>query len=352
MVHSDMAAPISAAAKSLHEQAIEAIVLATKCAYENDQDRIKMYVQDAKRLAELMGRKMRMMGMHRQADEYIQGLNEHINRVWAIAQIKYQDTERTRIERAKDSVFKIRKGEKICKCGNKNCDCECGGVEKSCKCSSAKDKKLEKGFATPFTGESPARKEYMKTGMVQPTWNVTHVKENPKQSYKMLHELSSSQQKDVEKKFPQGNHSHYAYPVHKETGELQHGQRIPLPPGYAIKAHARAFRELKPEHKKGSFVQIDAPGHAFHGKKGIVHGVDPNMLGKVKVQVGPTPNHSIFVEPHQVKMSRAESRVEKAMQTIFNVRKAFMKSEEQENDINKAVDKAQVAHENKVKTIA
>ena len=319
-----MATNFSAGAKSLHEQAIEAIIKATEAAQLNDQAQVKMFAQTAKMFAELTARKMRAMGMHRQADEYIKALDEHINRVWAIAEKKHHESDRVRIEKAKRSSFQIRKSVKTqstCKCMKSECTCKCATMEKSaCACSF-----LNKGFMNPYISESPARREYMKTGEVKPTWNVGQVKSDPKYSYKMIHELSGEQQEQVQQKFPGGSHSHYAYPVHRETGELAHAQRVPLPPGYAVRAHAAAFRELKPEHQRGAFVQVHAPGHASHGKKGIVHGPNPNVPGKVKVQIGPTENHSIYVEPHQVRLAKAVTRVEKAMQTMFSIRKAFMK---------------------------
>lgn len=325
-----MAAPMSAGAKSLHEQAIEAIIKATEAARDNQQAQVKMYAQTAKMFCELMARKMKAMGMHRQADEYTKGLDDHINRVWAIAEQKHHEFDRSRIEKAKSTSFQIRKSvvtQSTCKCMKSECTCRCATLEKAqCQCGF-----LNKGIINPYVGESPARREYNQTGQVKPTWQVGQVKSNPMHSYKMIHELSGAQQEQIQQKFPQGELSRYAYPTHRETGELVHGQRIPLPPGYAVRAHAQAFRELKPEHKRGAFVQIHAPGHSSHGKKGIVHGPNPNVPGKVKVQIGHTENHSIYVEPHQVRLSKAVSRMEKAMQTLFNVRKAFMKSET-END--------------------
>lgn len=318
-----MSTPFSAGAKSLHEQAIESIIKATNCAMLNEQPQVKMYIQTAKMFAELTARKMKAMGMHRQSEEYLKNLNDHINRVWAIAEQKHHENSGSRIEKAKGVVSRVRKSETVstCKCMKSECTCKCSTMEKAaCNCSF-----LNKGIINPYVGESPARREYTQTGSVKPTWQVGSVKGDPKQSYKMMHELSGEQQKQVQQKFPQGEHTRYAYPIHRETGELLHGQRIPLPPGYAVRAHAAAFRELKPEHKRGAFVEISAPGHASHGKKGIVHGPNPNVPGKVKVQIGHTENHSIYVEPHQVRLSKAVTRMEKAIQTIFNVRKAFMK---------------------------
>jgi hypothetical protein len=319
-----MSVPYSAGAKSLHEQAIEAIIKATNCAMQGDHQQTKMYIQTAKMFSDLTARRMKMMGLHRQAEEYLKALGDHINRVWSIAQLRSQDMpdKDEKVNKARHTVFKIRKNETVssCKCMKSECTCKCATMEKAaCQCSF-----LQKGFLNPYVGESPARREYMQTGSVKPTWEVGQVKGNPKHAYKMMHELSGEQQKQVQQKFP-GEHSRYAYPVHRDTGELVHGQRIPLPPGYAIRAHAEAFKELKPEHKRGAFVQIHAPGHASHGKKGIVHGPNPNVPGKVKVQIGHTENHSIYVEPHQVKLSKAVTRMEKALQTIYNVRKAFMK---------------------------
>jgi hypothetical protein len=339
-----MASPLSPAAKSLHEQAIECIIQATDAAVKNEQEQVKMHTRQAKMFAELTARKMRAMGMHRQADDYLKALSEHIKRVWVIAQRKQSEKSRELVEKAKHTVFKMRKTDVLmkCPCGcgrdiKKGCDCkdceiekegacQCGYTDKSAK-SEKKDLDLQKGFVNPFIDASPARKEYMQHGVVQPKWGLSPIKGDPKHNYKMMHELSEDQQTQVQQKFPQGNHLRYAYPVHKETGELVHAQRIPLPPGYAARAQAHAFKELKPEHRKGAFVRIHSIGHPSHGKKGVVTGHDPNMPGKIGVQLGPSAAHTIYVEPHQVKLTKPASKVEKAMVTLFNIRKAFMKSE-------------------------
>jgi hypothetical protein len=320
-----MPAPISSGAKSLHEQAIEAIIKATECARDSRYGEVKMYVQTAKMLAQLTARKMKAMGMHRTADEYVKGLEEHINRVWALHEQKKHELDRSKMDRVKATMNQIRKNlspHSSCKCMKSECTCKCATIEKAaCQCSF-----LNKGFINPYVGESPARREYNKTGEVKSTWQVGQVKAHPMHDYKMIHELSGAQQQQIQQKFPQGELTRYAYPVHRETGELVHGQRVPLPPGYAVRAHAQAFRELKPEHKRGAFVQIHAPGTEAHGKKGIVHGPNPNVPGKVKVQIGHTENHSIYVEPHQVKVSNPKTRIEKAMMTRYSVTKALMKA--------------------------
>jgi hypothetical protein len=321
-----MSTPFSVGAKSLHEQSIEAIIKATEAARMNEQAQVKMYIQTAKLFSDLTARKLKAMGMHRQADEYLKSLDEHINRVLAIAEQKHHENNNDRMQKAKKASFQIRKSVKTqssCKCMKSECTCKCATIEKAaCQCSF-----LNKGIINPYVGESPARREYTQTGSVQSTWQVGQVKANPQHAYKMIHELTGEQQKQLQNKFPQGELTRYAYPVHRDTSELVHGQRIPLPPGYAVRAHAQAFRELKPEHKRGAFVQIHAPGHSAHGKKGIVQGPNPNVPGKVKIQIGHTENHSIYVDPHQVRLSKAVTRMEKALQTIWNVRKAFMKSE-------------------------
>lgn len=320
-----MATPFTAETKNLHEQAIECIIKATEAADRNEQDILKGLIQQAKMLAMMTARKLKAMGMHRQADDYISALNEHISRVWHIANIRNSDKAHDRMAKAKEASLKLRKDMHKC---IGDCGCNCGKEDKKddvCKCELGKS--LSKGFDNPFVPSSPARKEYSETGKVKPTWEVGTVKADPKLAYKMLHELKSDQQDQVQQKYPQGSHSRYAYPVHRETGELAHGQRIPLPPGMAVRAQSAAFKELKPEHRTGAFVQINAPGHAAHGRKGIVMAPNPNLPGKVGVQVGATKAHALYVDPHQVKVSKASSRVEKAMQTLFNIQKVFMKSE-------------------------
>lgn len=313
-----MANPFSTATKSLHEQAIESLIQATNAADKNEQDRVKMHVQQAKMFAELTARKMRAMGMHRQADEYVKHLNEHINRVWVIAQRRHSDDRQGLIQKAKDTRLKMRKAADACKCDTKKAACKCGYMDKDMK-------DVKKGLINPYVGESPARREYMQTGTVKPTWGLGSVKPDPKHHYKMIHDLTPAQQDEIQQKFPQGDHARYAYPVHKDSGELAHAQRIALAPGQVVQAQRAALKEIKPEHKKGAFVQIHAPGNAVHGKKGVVHGPNPNVPGKIKVQIGHTEHHSVYVEPHQVRISRPMTKIEKAIQTVFNIRKVFMK---------------------------
>ena len=205
-----MSTPFTQGTKSLHEQAIEQIIKATNAAMANDHQLTKMCIQTAKMYAELTSRKMKAMGLHRPADEYLKGLNDHINRVWAIAETKHQESAHDRVKKAKSVISMVRKSEAVstCKCMKSECACKCATMEKqACQCSF-----LNKGIINPYVGESPARREYNQTGSVKPTWQVGQVKADPKHQYKMMHELSGEQQKQVQQKFPQGEHTRYAYP--------------------------------------------------------------------------------------------------------------------------------------------
>jgi hypothetical protein len=314
-----MSIPFTSATKSLHEQAIECIIQATDAAMDRQQQQVKMYTTQAKMFAEMIARKLKAMGMHRQAVDYLKALDEHINRVWVINERAQADHTRNLVEKVKKVTgLRMKKAEKCEKCGEKltkDGTCTCGMMTKA-----DGIKKIN-----PFSSASPARREYMSTGVVNPTMSLGHVKPHPMHQYKMLHELSPAHQTQVQQKFPQGEHSRYAYPVHRETGELIHGQRIPLPPGQAIRAQAHAFKELKPEHKAGNWVTINAPGHAHHGRGGVVMSPNPNLPGKVGVQYGSAPHQSVWVEHHQVKLGRPTTKMEKAVQTIYNIRKAFFK---------------------------
>jgi hypothetical protein len=282
-----MASPFSQATKSLHEQAIEAIIQATDAATRNEQGRVKMLTQQAQMFAELIARKMKAMGMHRQAEEYLKALTDHINRVWVISERIHANETRELVNKARKAIYRMRKAGEDCKKCKKT-------VQKDGSCSCGM---LDKSETSPHN----------------------------KHDYKMMHELSAKHQKDIQKKYPQGDHSRYAYPIHKDSGDLVQGPRMPLPPGQALRARAHSFDQLKPEHRRGSFVQIEAPGHASHGKKGVVLGPNPHLPNKIGVQIGPSEHHSIWVEPREVKISRAITKVEKAIQTLFNIRKAFLK---------------------------
>lgn len=209
------------------------------------------------------------------------------------------------------------------KCEKTDGSCKCMEKEGSHACACGYADTVQK--SNPFVSGS-AKKEYHPREIIDRTpVKVGGPKTNPRHEYKMIHELSPAQQEDIQHKFPQGGHSQFAYPVHRDSGELVHGQRIPLSPHQVVQAHHHAFRELKSEHQKGSFVQIHSPGHSAHGKKGVVLGPNPNVPGKIGVQIGHTAAHSIYVDPHEVRPSKASSKVEKAIQTLFNIRKAFMK---------------------------
>jgi hypothetical protein len=275
--------------KSIHEQAIEQIILATEAAHAGRQAEVSQFCGTAQNLAELNARRLRAQGQHQAADAYVLSLNEHVSRVKGILSSKASRAEN--VSKAKVIL-----------------------------------NTLEKGFDNPFVSASMARREHMATGQVKSTMTVGGVKPQKGYNYKPIHELHPDDQSSVQSKFA-GDYARYAYATHPDTGRLAHAMtgRVPLQPGQAVRAQSSSFKELKPEHKRGAFVKINKPGHPSHEKKGIVLGPHPELPGKIRVQVGHTEAHSVYVDHNEVALSKPASKVEKALQTIYNIRKAFMK---------------------------
>jgi hypothetical protein len=283
-----------------HKRAIEHIVEATKEAGRGNHDAAEHHLNSALTWADMHAEKHRKAGKRDEANAYMEGVQYHVNRV---------RSHRKTLKSSSDQCDKDH--SKLSKEGH----CEtCGFMHKS---------DLEKR-SFPSMSSSPTfgsiKSESMKVGSP---------KKDTRYDYKDVADLHPHDQKLAQEKWGSGTGS-YQYPVDRSTGRLAHATRVPT--SKTPQAGGKAFKELSEQHRPGATVRIQ--GHPTHeGKLGIVRGSHPEFPGKVAVQVGATEQHKIYVEPKQVRMSKAETRFEKALITSYNIRKVFMKSETPDTEV-------------------
>lgn len=285
--------------ESCHQHAINHIVLATKRAQENNDKAADYHINSAKTFAEMHKEQLIRQGRKQEADEYMNGIDDHISRVNSIRQKHIKKSEK----KCALDHSKIKKGEQ-CKCGYMN-------------------KSLKKGFLPP----EPKLPKLVQRDFVSATekQRVGTPKQHPKYDYKRIDELHPHDQMLAQERFSGKDHGKYKYPVDKETGRLAHAPRAPLA-GDAPKAQPHSYKEIQEHHKPGSNVEIrGVPGH--HGRFGIVSPSSPYMPGKIAVQVGASSHEKVFVEPHQVVPRLPKTKIEKAIVALVSLRKALDKGE-------------------------
>lgn len=290
---------------NFHETAIEHIVHATREADKGDGPQAEHHISESKQHAQHHAKLLKMRGLHKDADMYLKSHESHCSRITALLNRRIQKTDEASSKCVKDHSG-MEKGQQ----------CNCGYMMKS--------EDLEKAFNTPFVPSSPARKEYNQTSSLKPM-QMTKPGQDPRYSYKKIHELSPADQEKAQQSYPhlKTNMGRYLFPTDSKTGELAHARVAPYE-GSSAPA-ASNYSELKPEHTKGTAVRINAPGHEQHGKLGIMQGKHPSYGNKVGVKMGPSEFHTIYVEPHHVQLSNPKNKIEKALVTLNTIQKAFMK---------------------------
>lgn len=280
--------------KSCHDMAIDHIVMASKRAHEGKHGDAEYHLTSAKTFADMHHKLLTQQGRHAEATEYMNGVNDHFNRV------RNMKNSVKKADACKSDHGTITKGD-ICKA--------CGWFDKN-------------DLAKALPPKSPSRGEIQKIG---PTKDARY-------NFKPIHELHPHDQHLAQQKFGGKDVGAYHYPTDKQTGRLVHAARMKAPTG-SPKAQAHSYNELKPHsyqelpphHTPGATVNINSPGHEH--KFGIVRPSHPEMPGKIAVQVGPSEHHQVFLEPHQVSPRKPKDRMEKALVTLHTIRKAFMKAD-------------------------
>lgn len=273
-----------------HSKALEYIISATTHALNGDHDKAEYDLRDAITWADMEAEKGRKSGKHDQSKTYMESINGHINRIR-----KYKGTMKS--EGCDEDHSKLKKDG--CK--------SCGYMVKS---------ELQKGFLPP-TQMPPPPSHMVSRGAMR----VGHPKRDARYNYKTVTDLHPHDQKLAQEKWGKGTGS-YEYPVDRATGRLVHASRVATTK--TPQAHGKAMKELASQHRPGQSVRIQ--GHNTHeGRLGIVRGAHPEFPGKIAVQVGTSEHHKIYVDPHQVRLAKPSGRVEKALVTVYNIRKAFMK---------------------------
>jgi len=292
--------------KTCHELAISHIINATKHAGKGNHDEANYHIESALTFANMHHKKLKAQGRHSDANEYIGGINEHINRVKGMRKPPVKKTE-------DDCPYDHKKLKK----GN-GCNV-CGYMTKS----ESLEKVGKPDMPGAFIGGTPqASMEKQRVGKP---------KQDPRYDYKQIHELHPHDQQLVQHKFGGKDISSYSYPIDRDTERLVHGTRTKLGETPHPTPGSYSYKELAPQHQPGTAVRITGHSH-LDGKLGIVTAHHPVMGGKIGVQIGPSEHHKVYVEPHQVRLSRPQGKIEKALISLHNIRKVFMKSAEKTNE--------------------
>ncbi len=199
------------------------------------------------------------------------------------------------------------------------------------------------GAGVPMSSASAARKEFNATGSLSPMKVNRNPGQDPRYGYKAFHELSRKDQERATHAFGGKDMESHFYPTDKNSGEFVHGTRwkqpgtapkannqgpamnIPSPQAGSLQSAPKATEHfppvstssasgvVPPEQMPGSGVRIHSPGTQNHERLGIVQRPNPNMPGKVPIQIrGKERFETVFVEPHEVRLSRPGSPVTKS----------------------------------------
>lgn len=182
----------------------------------------------------------------------------------------------------------------------------------------SEDQALEKAITVSVPG-TPTKK-YKTKEMVnrQPG-------KDSRYDYKPFHQLNHEDQVSATHAF-QGRdmHSHH-YPVDRVTGRFENGATRWLQSSKApLATPGDQGSVVAPEHRNGASVRINAEDHPLHGKLGMVKLPNPNMKGKIAVQVGPKDHEMEYFEPHQVKLNQPDKN--KEMSDLISRSKVVLKS--------------------------
>lgn len=282
---------ISAINYDPHKTAMSHIVEATNRASEGRHDEAEYHLESARTWSEIRHEQIKSSGQHDYARHYKEAVNTHIARVRG-----YKNLKRSEPKCDKDH-------SKLTK------QCDCGYMNKS--------DSLEKGFLPP-TGTPPVGN--IMRPRVSSALKVGKSKKDTRYDYKSVTELHPHDQSLAQEKWGKGT-GQYEYPVDKQSGRLVHSTRVETS---KTPQALGSRKELLQQHRPGQSVRIQ--GHQTHsGRLGIVRPSHPEFSDKIAVQVGPSDHHKIYVEPHQVKLSKASTQIEKALVTVCNIRKVFMK---------------------------
>lgn len=266
-----------------HELALEHLIMATSSADTGNKEGTKHHLDEAKLYAECHEKRLVAQGQKKGSSEYMDQFGAHALRV--------SNLLNTRMNKSQCSQDHSKMTAK--------CQ-DCGYMIKT-------DVALEKG-----TG-----------AMKQARWNVSKPPQDRRYDYRSINNLHSDDQMKVHHQYGNRDMGHYEYPVDKQTGRLAVANRAPSNRIEPPEARASSY-QLKPEHKVGASVRINAPGEKHHGRLGIVHQPHPALPGKIPVQIGHSEHHKVYLEPHQLKPSRAVTKIEKALVSLYAIRKVFL----------------------------
>lgn len=155
---------------------------------------------------------------------------------------------------------------------------------------------------------------------------------DPRYQYKPFHELKQEDKQRAHYAFNGKDMENYHYPT--QQGNFVHGTRALRPANQegAQPPKGDSNSYMKPEHKVNADVKIDHPENKeLHGQRGFIRMPNPNMPGKVRVQLG---TQVAYLNPDQVKLAKAEEVVS-TMDTLAEKARACL--EDIKETLNKAV---------------
>jgi len=282
---------IAALSQDAHRTAMNHIVEATNHASDGRHDEADYHLESAITWAGIHHEKLKASGQHEYAGNYTKAVNDHVARVRGY---------RSKLQRSE-----------------LKCNEDHSKLTKQCKCGYMQKSDLKKGFLPGVSG--PPVGNVMRPS--QSSMRVGKPKQDPRYDYKTVTELHPHDQNLAQEKWGVGT-GRYEYPVDKQSGRLVHATRVESTK--TPQALGSAPKDIPQQHRPGQSIRIQ--GHAKHeGRLGIVRSSHPAFPNKIAVQIGPSDHHKIYVEPHQVKLSKAVNRIEKALVTMCNIRKVFMK---------------------------
>jgi len=270
--------------KDCHGTAIDHLVAAMGHARQGNDQKADEHIKKARNFATANASMLRAQGQHDEAKRYMQGFDFHEGVVRNLSAEKNT----------------TKKAEKK------------GDIAKS------EPKKDASPRQSPSAGQSQVKGN--------PSQKIGHVQESSEFNYKMIGELHPEDQMRAQRFFNNKDVGRFKYPVDKMSGRIVHGQRVPMGDKDGPTDPSKTSYPEIPSHlRDGAAVRFHLPGTALHGRLGVVGSMSPFHPDKVSVQYGHKNTDRVYVHPSSLKSSKPSTKIEKALVTLTNIRKAFLK---------------------------
>lgn len=272
-----------------HGTAVGHLVVAMGHARQGKRAEAEKHLTSARLFAATHAAILRSQGQHEESKRYMDSFGSHESTIKAMINEKS-------MKKAED--------KKACVCKSEVCKCKKEDIEK------ADDYKAK---PSAKTHKPPA----------QPT-KVGAVHGNPAEyDYKHIGDLHPDDQMRAQRFFNYKDTARFKYPVDKQSGRIVHGQRMPIGADETPPVGAKSsFTEVPSHLREGAAVRFHAPGTKLHGRFGVVGTSSPYYPDKLMVHVG-SLNNKVYAHPDLIKPTKPHTRIEKALVTLNNIRKAY-----------------------------